>query len=271
MENDLTIRKIIIISKVEESSIEVPLTKGLNIIIGKNKTGKSSIIKTIFHSLGCEIKFDEDWGKLNKRSIVSFSIGSSFFLVERTGNIYTLFASSDDLTLVSYIGTYTYSEFSTKFLELFDIHVTWITKNGDDKPVAPPYIFAFQYIDQDKGWHSIAKSFEKLSYVPNWERQIIKYIVGYQNEEYFRLRKELEKYRILIKEIESKINTLEEFVLNILERERQNTSLSPGTDALDDDFEKSKLILEQLTILEKERIATSNQISQLQNEEYEKN
>ncbi|WP_240421398.1 hypothetical protein [Paenibacillus periandrae] len=270
MENDLTIRKIIIISKTEESSIEVPLTKGLNIIIGKNKTGKSSIIKTIFHSLGCEIKFDDDWEKLNKRSIISFSIGSSYFLVERSDKTYTLYASSEDLSAVSYIGSYSYSEFSTKFLELFDIHVTWITKNGDDKPVAPPYIFAFQYIDQDKGWHSIAKSFDRLSYVTNWDKQIIKYIVGYQNEEYFRLRKELEKYRILIKEIESKINTVEEFVSNILTRERQNNPLAYDKNTLDDTFEKSKQILEQLTLLEKERISLSDQISQLQNEEYEK-
>jgi hypothetical protein len=270
MANDLTIRKIIIISKTEESSIEVPLTKGLNIIIGKNKTGKSSIIKTIFHSLGCEIKFDDDWEKLNKRSIISFSIGSSYFLVERSDKTYTLYASSEDLSAVSYIGSYTYSEFSTKFLELFDIHVTWITKNGDDKPVAPPYIFAFQYIDQDNGWHSIAKSFDRLSYVANWDKQIIKYIVGYQNEEYFRLRKELEKYRILIKEIESKIKTVEEFVSNILARERQNDPFAHDTNTLDDTFEKSKQILEQLTLLEKERISMSDQISQMQNEEYEK-
>lgn len=181
-----------------------------------------------------------------------------------------MYASSEDLAKVSYIGTYNYSEFSAKFLELFDIHVTWITKNGDDKPVAPPYIFAFQYIDQDKGWNSIAKSFERLSYVPKWEQQIIKYIVGYQNEEYFRLRKELEKYRILIKEIELKINNVEEFVSNILERERQKNPLPNDTNTLEDDFEKCTQILEQITKLEKERISVSNQISQLQNEEYER-
>ncbi|MRN55590.1 hypothetical protein [Paenibacillus monticola] len=270
MSNELMIRKIIIISKTEESSIEVPLTKGLNIIIGKNKTGKSSLIKTIFYSLGCELKFDEDWERLNKRSIISFSIGDSFFLVERMDGLYTLFSSSADLKTVSHIGTYTYSEFSAKFLELFDINVTWITKNGDDKPVAPPYIFSFQYIDQDKGWNSIAKSFDKLSYVPNWERQIIKYIVGYQNEEYFMLRKKLEKYRILIREIELKIKTVEEFVSNILLRERQNNSILNDKNTIDDDFEKSHRILDQLTSLEKERISISNQISQLQNEEYEK-
>ncbi|WP_424768330.1 hypothetical protein [Paenibacillus sp. sgz302251] len=270
MSNELMIRKIIIISKTEESSIEVAFTKGLNIIIGKNKTGKSSLIKTIFYSLGCELKFDDDWEKLNKRSIISFSIGDSFFLVERVDSIYTLFSSSEDLNLVSYIGTYTYSEFSAKFLELFDIHVGWIIKNGDDKPVAPPYIFSFQYIDQDKGWHSIAKSFEKLSYVSNWEKQIIKYIVGYQNEEYFKLRKVLEKYRILIKDIELRIKTVEEFVMNILTKERRKNSNVQDTSILDSDFEKSKIILEQLTSLEKERLSISNQISQLQNEEYER-
>lgn len=270
MDKDLMIRKIIIISNTEEASIEVPFTKGLNIIIGKNKTGKSSIIKTIFHSLGCEIKFDDDWEKLHKRSIVSFSIGSSYFLIERTDNTYTLYTSSEDLKSVSYIGSYTYSEFSTKFLELFDIHVTWITKNGDDKPVAPPYIFSFQYIDQDKGWNSVAKSFDRLSYVTSWDKQIIKYVVGYQNEEYFRLRKELEKYRILIKDIESKINTVEDFVANILAREQQSNPLAQDSNIIDDTWEKSKRILEQLTLLEKDRLSMSDQISLMQNEEYEK-
>ncbi|MGR6544843.1 hypothetical protein [Paenibacillus tundrae] len=270
MEKNLMIRKIIILSSTEETSIEVPFTKGLNIIIGKNKTGKSSIIKTIFHSLGCEVKFDSDWEKLHKRSIVSFSIGNSYFLVERTDNFYTLYSSSEDLSSVSYIGSYTYSEFSSKFLELFDIHVTWITKNGDDKPVAPPYIFSFQYIDQDKGWHAIAKSFDRLSYVTNWDKQIIKYVVGYQNEEYFRLRKKLEKYRILIKEIESKINTIEEFVTNILAREQQNNSSTHNSNIINDTWEKSEQLLEQLTLLEKDRLSTSSLISQLQNEVYEK-
>ena len=50
----LMIRKLIVISQSESRSLEVPFEKGLNIILGGNKTGKSSIIKSIFTTLGCE-------------------------------------------------------------------------------------------------------------------------------------------------------------------------------------------------------------------------
>ena len=47
----LTIKKLIVISQSESRSLEVPFEDGLNIILGGNKTGKSSIIKSIFTTL----------------------------------------------------------------------------------------------------------------------------------------------------------------------------------------------------------------------------
>ena len=47
----LTIKKLIVISQSESRSLEVPFENGLNIILGGNKTGKSSIIKSIFTTL----------------------------------------------------------------------------------------------------------------------------------------------------------------------------------------------------------------------------
>ena len=41
----LMIKKLIVISQSESRSLEVPFENGLNIILGGNKTGKSSIIK----------------------------------------------------------------------------------------------------------------------------------------------------------------------------------------------------------------------------------
>ena len=43
----LIIKKLIVISQNEAKSLEVPFSTGLNIILGGNKTGKSSIIKSI--------------------------------------------------------------------------------------------------------------------------------------------------------------------------------------------------------------------------------
>ena len=61
----LTIKKLIVISQSESRSLEVPFENGLNIILGGNKTGKSSIIKSIFTTLGCECKrIEADWKNL---------------------------------------------------------------------------------------------------------------------------------------------------------------------------------------------------------------
>jgi AAA15 family ATPase/GTPase len=117
----LTIKKIMIISRTEESSIEIPLSRGLNIILGENKTGKSSLIKTIFYSFGCEVKFDEDWEKLNKRSFIIFCVGNIDYLLERQDNTYYLFKVIEDIESYIFEGSYTFSDFSRKFLELFNI------------------------------------------------------------------------------------------------------------------------------------------------------
>ena len=51
----LTIKKLIVISQSESRSLEVPFENGLNIILGGNKTGKSSIIKSIFMVLSISL------------------------------------------------------------------------------------------------------------------------------------------------------------------------------------------------------------------------
>lgn len=266
----LIIKKIIIISKTENSSIEVPLGSGLNIILGMNKTGKSSLIKTIFYSFGCEVKFDADWEKLNKRSLVIFSIGNENYLIERKDKIYFLFKLTNDFDYLEFLGTFSFSEFSAKFLELFNISATWLDKKGNEQPVTPPHLFSFQYIDQDTGWSAIGKSFGRVAYVNNWEAQIVKYIVGYQTEEYFRLKKEIEQLKIHIKDIELKIKNVEEFVADLLRREHIQSEVKSNSKFIEDDLAKSQQLIHELNSLEKERISISSILSQTQNEIYEK-
>lgn len=80
----LMIRKLIVISQSESRSLEVPFEKGLNIILGGNKTGKSSIIKSIFTTLGCECKrVEADWKKLVSTYLLFFKYGERQFCIVR--------------------------------------------------------------------------------------------------------------------------------------------------------------------------------------------
>lgn len=78
----LAIKKLIVISQSESRSLEVPFENGLNIILGGNKTGKSSIIKSIFTTLGCECKrIETDWKKLISAYLLFFKYGKSSFVL----------------------------------------------------------------------------------------------------------------------------------------------------------------------------------------------
>jgi hypothetical protein len=148
------------------------------------------------------------------------------------------------------------------------LNATWIDKNAIEQPITPPHLFAFQYIDQDKGWYSIAKSLNRVAYISNWDTQIIKYLIGYQTEEYFSLKKEFERNKILIKDIEIKIRNIEDFVADFIKRNQQFNESDELT--FENDITKSKNLLMKLTELEKEKIAINNKLSQLQNNQYEK-
>lgn len=92
----LTIKKLIVISQSESRSLEVPFEDGLNIILGGNKTGKSSIIKSIFTTLGCECKSVEaDWKKIISSYLLFFNYGEKRLCIVRQGKKFQIFEYSD--------------------------------------------------------------------------------------------------------------------------------------------------------------------------------
>ncbi|WCM70904.1 AAA family ATPase [Clostridium perfringens] len=99
-----------IISNSEKTSREVNFTDGLNIIIGENKTGKSSIIKSIFYSLGCETEMDKSWLDLIDIYILKFRYGFKNYYILRKDKSYRIIYESEQLGLI--IETNSFSEFS---------------------------------------------------------------------------------------------------------------------------------------------------------------
>lgn len=94
----LTIKKLIVISQSESRSLEVPFENGLNIILGGNKTGKSSIIKSIFTTLGCECKsIEADWKKLISSYLLFFNYGEKQFCIVRQGKQFQIFEYADNI------------------------------------------------------------------------------------------------------------------------------------------------------------------------------
>ncbi|MEH6949704.1 hypothetical protein V7068_22215, partial [Bacillus sp. JJ634] len=209
------INRLIVISDTEKASIELNFYDGLNIIAGKNTTGKSSLLKSLFYTFGGEVKFDGDWKKLEKRVLVFFSFKNNNYIIERKKNKYFIFSCNKEFKIESGIEL-SFTELSEFFMGLLQINMSWLDKSGKSVPVSLPHIMAFSYIDQDTGWQEFGKSFKRLDYVLKWKDKLIKYIVGYQNDEYFKVKKDIEAKGLLMKELNKKYATNKEFLTAVV-------------------------------------------------------
>lgn len=265
----LLIKKIIVISDIEESSREVCFDVGLNLMIGANKTGKSSIIKSIFYSFGCELIFEDDWKNLVQKYILYFNYGDKKYCSIREKKFIKLLRIFDDSPPIVLSETEHFHDFSAALMQEFEICMDCLTDKGTQVSLTPPLLFRFQYVDQDSGWSKIGESFSNMKYIKNWRENTNKYVVGYQGEEYYKEKKEQLIIKNIIQEYNVKLKYFNELLKAI-----QTKSETPGSN--DDEetiLEKSQLktVFSELDELERRKIKIENETSILKNISYEKN
>ena len=212
----LTIKKLIVISQSESRSLEIPFENGLNIILGGNKTGKSSIIKSIFTSFGCECKrIEADWKKLISYYLLFIKSEEKQFCIVRQGKKFQIFENSGD-TYSCIIETESFHEYSNCLMDILEIKMPCISKkDGKQFNITPPLLFRFQYIDQDEGWNKIADSFRNVAYVKDWKPNTNKYVCGYLDDTYYELQAKKAEQILEKDDKEKELNYNQNFVSSI--------------------------------------------------------
>lgn len=211
----LMIRKLIVISQSESRSLEVTFEKGLNIILGGNKTGKSSIIKSIFTTLGCECKrVEADWKKLVSTYLLFFKYGERQFCIVRQDKKFQIFENiNNDFSCI--IETNAFHEYSNCLMDILEIKMPCISKDGKQFNITPPLLFRFQYIDQDEGWSKIADSFKNVAYIKDWKANTNKYVCGYLDDSYYALQAQKAEHILERDDKKKELNYNQNFVSRI--------------------------------------------------------
>ena len=211
----LMIRKLIVISQSESRSLEVPFEKGLNIILGGNKTGKSSIIKSIFTTLGCECKrVEADWKKLVSTYLLFFKYVERQFCIVRQDKKFQIFENiNNDFSCI--IETNAFHEYSNCLMDILEIKMPCISKDGKQFNITPPLLFRFQYIDQDEGWSKIADSFKNVAYIKDWKANTNKYVCGYLDDSYYALQAQKAEHILERDDKKKELNYNQNFVSRI--------------------------------------------------------
>lgn len=154
---EMLFKDILIADITEKTARYVEFKRGLNVVTSKdNHVGKSSLLKSLYYSLGAEVGFDNAWNKQTKLTAVRINVDNDEYRVVRFGKKYAIFKDNE----LVYMAESVTKELAPKLEEIFGFSI-YLAEKGKDKHIiqAPPaFTFMPYYIDQDIGWSSMYKS-----------------------------------------------------------------------------------------------------------------
>ena len=201
----MIIESLVIIDYKEKTGTRYNFSNGTNLIVSEgNKKGKSSLLKSMYYTLGFDIRqFPSGWNEHNKifQLKLKFEDGITH-LIQRQGDIYKI--DSDDTPLSSK----EYSEWLQDSLGI-NMKLPNIKTNELHSVYSSAIILPF-YIDQDDSWDGalyrrVSDSLGQYSNVP---KGIFEYLFSISNVEVQELQNKINKFSELIRDNDNTIQNL---------------------------------------------------------------
>ncbi|KRV46204.1 Lamassu anti-phage system protein LmuB [Bacillus sp. TH007] len=212
--NKVLINKLFIFDIIDKKSKSVTFKDGINIITSKgNQLGKSTIMKSIYYTLGADVFFADRLNLKNKIHILEIKVNDKKINFVRHGKIVVI---QDDKKIFKSSSA---TDLSNKLHDIFGFSV-FIEDKQKNYVIAPP-VFRYipYYIDQDHGWTSELKSFDKLGQFDKKSRDLLFYYhLNILDENYGITLKEKKELDFLI----SGLKTKNKEILGLLAYIREN-------------------------------------------------
>jgi len=160
-------------------------SKTLNLITAKdNSVGKTTLVKLLYWTFGCEVFFDTTWESIDCESFVKFHIGADNFLVSRyKDQIFFRDCNGESKVYNKITG-----EYSEQLASILGFNLLLPNRVSGELEAPPPaFYFLPYYIDQKRSWAKALDNFDKLSQYANWQENTLKYHVGLIGEDYFEI------------------------------------------------------------------------------------
>ena len=253
--------KNILIADVQKKTARfVSFEKGLNVITSsENHVGKSSVIKSLYYTLGAEVGFDDRWDKSSKITAVTIDVDGIEYQVVRFIRRFAIFKGAE-LILLSDSVTH---QLAPKLAEIFGFSVYLAEKRGDKRVVQAPPAFTFMpyYIDQDNGWSELYGSFKRMEQFSKPERAKSLYFhLGIYTKDTIRLQAKKDSLKGEKAELQDKEQQLI-ITINALSKELNNIIPADDEKELEKHLQKPK---EEIEVLVREIGQKRNCIQRLQ-------
>jgi predicted nucleic acid-binding Zn-ribbon protein len=175
--------KIWLLSYKDQRARAIEFHRHKNLVVGRNHTGKSSLIKTLFRTLGAKPQGAlEQWDE-NTISLVEFLIGQNRYLAIHQRGHRALFNDLGHLI----IAASNHDEWTDAFSNAVGFNLVLTDKNSETVPADPRCFFLPFYINQDGSWQAKWDTFTGLQQYRAPIGTILEYFSGIKPPEFYEL------------------------------------------------------------------------------------
>lgn len=205
-----------VLSHIQKAARTIRFDPEANVLLGPNDTGKSSLIKTLFWTVGAEpSRISEKWKALDVKALLRFTVGDDEISVLRDGATFALFDRNDKLLSVYRSIT---NQLAPRLAKLFDFKLQLADREGEPRTPTPAFLYLPFYIDQDGGWSAPWSSFTGLQQFKDWKKDTIEYHAGIKPNAYYAAKAELHRLTHVAQEPRAKRTALGKLQEDVSER-----------------------------------------------------
>ncbi|MBY0446824.1 MAG: hypothetical protein K2Q15_16640, partial [Burkholderiales bacterium] len=181
-----------------------------NLIVGRNHTGKTTLIRSLFETLGATPQGAlEQWDK-NAVSLLEFSVDETRYFALHQDGRRALF----DATFKLITSTSKFSEWSKHFCEITNFNLVFTDKNQIEVvPADPACFFAPFYINQDGSWQAEWNTFGGMKRFSAPFKPILEYFTGVCPPQYYTARAEKSQHTKILEEHRREYKLLERAIV----------------------------------------------------------
>lgn len=187
----LVFKKLWIVSKLEKAARIVSFQAGTNILTGENDVGKSTLIKSLYHSIGADAPqmTNTRWRQARAFYCTEISLNEITFFIIRDGKHFGVFGSQKEL-ISKHSGISTDGGIAEFFCGKLDFNIELEkSTNGKLGRAGPAFYFLPFYVDQDAGWIKSWESFSGLRQFASYRKNMIEYHLGIRPQSYYDAKK----------------------------------------------------------------------------------
>ncbi|WP_300357515.1 AAA family ATPase [uncultured Pseudoalteromonas sp.] len=197
-----------ILSLRDKKGFFFEFSPNVNIISGENDTGKSSFIKSLYHTLGADVRLDKKWKSDNFISKVIIHVKNRDYAFIRHNKRISIFDLTEgERHLVT---SNSRSDIAEIVRNIFEFNLELVVKKTAIQAQAQPAsLYLPFYIDQDSGWGKVLDSFSNLAMYTDWQKNILHFHAGVKPKEYYKLQGEMNLIDLNLDEIFATLKALE--------------------------------------------------------------